>query len=181
MSLKNRKPLVIRVPEQRLTLQSCIPCLRSFRCYQRVPQVFRSRPQGRHQARERRVCIHVKEQSRRDGELVYRPQGQGRGWEGSWREANRYYLLYTLCQTQAQGESIDLLWAAPENTGLQGLTSSSTVSLSLSDEEFGKLVSGKANAQRLFMSGKLKVKGDVMKATKMEPILKKAQGPKAKL
>ncbi|OBT49693.1 hypothetical protein VE04_09902 [Pseudogymnoascus sp. 24MN13] len=46
--------------------------------------------------------------------------------------------------------------------------------------DFGKLVAGKANAQRLFMSGKLKVKGDVMKATKMEPILKRAQ-TKAKL
>lgn len=54
------------------------------------------------------------------------------------------------------------------------------VTLSLSDEDFGKLVAGQANAQRLFMSGKLKVKGDVMKATKMEPILKKAQ-TKAKL
>jgi putative sterol carrier protein len=31
------------------------------------------------------------------------------------------------------------------------------------------------------MGGKLKVKGDVMKATKMEPILKKAQTVKAKL
>jgi hypothetical protein len=31
------------------------------------------------------------------------------------------------------------------------------------------------------MGGKLKIKGDVMKATKMEPILKKAQGVKAKL
>lgn len=54
------------------------------------------------------------------------------------------------------------------------------VTLILSDDDFGKLVSGKANAQRLFMAGKLKVKGDVMKATKMEPILKKAQ-VKAKL
>ncbi|KAF2246967.1 oleate-induced peroxisomal protein [Trematosphaeria pertusa] len=50
-----------------------------------------------------------------------------------------------------------------------------SVTLVLSDEEFGKLVSGKANAQKLFMSGKLKIRGDVMKATKMEPILKKAQ------
>lgn len=50
-----------------------------------------------------------------------------------------------------------------------------SVTLSLSDDDFGKLVTGKANAQKLFMSGKLKVKGDVMKATKMEPILKKAQ------
>ena len=54
------------------------------------------------------------------------------------------------------------------------------VTLILSDAEFGKLMSGKANAQKLFMSGKLKVKGDVMKATKMEPVLKKAQD-KAKL
>lgn len=54
------------------------------------------------------------------------------------------------------------------------------VTLSLSDENFSKLVSGKAKAQSLFMSGKLKIKGDIMKATKMEPILAKAQ-TKAKL
>ncbi|CAI7678534.1 hypothetical protein N7509_006677 [Penicillium cosmopolitanum] len=50
------------------------------------------------------------------------------------------------------------------------------VTLNLSDEDFAQLVSGKANAQRLFMGGKLKIKGNIMKATKMEPILKKAQG-----
>ncbi|KAF2119476.1 SCP2 sterol-binding domain-containing protein [Lophiotrema nucula] len=49
------------------------------------------------------------------------------------------------------------------------------VTLILSDKDFQQLIAGKANAQKLFMSGKLKVKGDVMKATKMEPILKKAQ------
>lgn len=54
------------------------------------------------------------------------------------------------------------------------------MTLQLSDADFGKLVEGKANAQKLFMSGKLKVKGDVMKATKMEPIFKKVQ-TKAKL
>lgn len=54
------------------------------------------------------------------------------------------------------------------------------VTLILSDVDFAKLTSGKANAQKLFMSGKLKIKGDVMKATRMEPILKKAQ-TKAKL
>lgn len=37
------------------------------------------------------------------------------------------------------------------------------VTLSLSDEDFGKMASGKTQAQRLFMSGKLKIKGDVMK------------------
>lgn len=58
----------------------------------------------------------------------------------------------------------------------------SDVTLILSDEDFGKLVQGKANAQKLFMSGKLKVKGNVMKATKAEVVLKSAgQAPKAKL
>ncbi|KAI1380978.1 sterol-binding-like protein [Hypoxylon crocopeplum] len=56
-----------------------------------------------------------------------------------------------------------------------GVGTKPTVTLSLSDEDFGKLVAGQANAQRLFMSGKLKIKGDVMKATKMQPILQKAQ------
>lgn len=55
-----------------------------------------------------------------------------------------------------------------------------TVTLSLSEEDFGKLVDGSANPQRLFMSGKLKVKGDIMKATKLDPIMKKAKS-KAKL
>ena len=54
------------------------------------------------------------------------------------------------------------------------------VTLSLSDADFGKLVTGTAKAQQLFMAGKLKIKGNIMKATKMEPILKKAQ-TKAKL
>ncbi len=60
------------------------------------------------------------------------------------------------------------------------LTGYGTVTLKLSDVDFAKLISGKANAQKLFMSGKLKITGNVMNATKMEPILKKAQ-TKAKL
>ena len=34
---------------------------------------------------------------------------------------------------------------------------------------------GKANAQRLFMAGKLKIKGDMTKATRAEPVLKIAR------
>lgn len=60
------------------------------------------------------------------------------------------------------------------------LTTPLAVTLTLSDADFGNLVIGKANAQKLFMSGKLKIKGDIMKATKLDPILKKAQ-TKAKL
>ncbi|KAK0385028.1 hypothetical protein NLU13_7506 [Sarocladium strictum] len=76
----------------------------------------------------------------------------------------------------AQGETaswhIDL-----KETGTcgKGLSDKPTVTLILSDSDFGDLVAGKANAQKMFMSGKMKIKGDVMKATKLEPILKKAQ------
>lgn len=64
-----------------------------------------------------------------------------------------------------------------------GAAKKANVTLSLSDENFGKLVTGSANAQKLFMGGKLKIKGDVMKATKLDPIFKKSQAqmPKAKL
>ncbi|KAG6002958.1 hypothetical protein E4U21_002486 [Claviceps maximensis] len=50
-----------------------------------------------------------------------------------------------------------------------------SVTLLLAEEDFGKLVDGSVQAQRLFMSGKLKIKGDIMKATKLDPIMKKAK------
>ncbi|CAK7273954.1 hypothetical protein SEPCBS119000_005922 [Sporothrix epigloea] len=68
---------------------------------------------------------------------------------------------------------------AKEGKVVQGLDKSD-VELQLSDENFGKLVMGKAKAQGLFMSGKLKIKGNVMKAAKLEPVLNKARS-KAKL
>ncbi|EZF68856.1 hypothetical protein H105_08639 [Trichophyton soudanense CBS 452.61] len=58
------------------------------------------------------------------------------------------------------------------------------VTLVLSEQDFAGLVAGTANAQRLFMGGKLKIRGNAMKAMKIEPILSKAKantGVKAKL
>lgn len=55
-----------------------------------------------------------------------------------------------------------------------------TVTIIVSDTDFGKLVQGKQKAQNLFMQGKLKIRGDIMKATRLDPILQKAQ-TKAKL
>ena len=94
------------------------------------------------------------------------------------KQGNGVYA-FTLKNSAGEQESwhIDLKEAGKVGTGLGNKPS---VTLQLSDDDFGKLVAGKANAQRLFMGGKLKVKGDVMKATKLDPILKKAQ-TKAKL
>lgn len=56
------------------------------------------------------------------------------------------------------------------------------ITLNMSESDFGALVDGKANAQRLFMGGKLKVKGNIMKAASIESVLKTAQQKtKAKL
>jgi len=92
-------------------------------------------------------------------------------------------FAFTLKNASGETESwhIDLKEKGEVAKGEAPAGKKANVTLSLSDENFGKLVSGKAKAQQLFMSGKLKIKGDIMKATKMEPILAKAQVPKAKL
>lgn len=62
----------------------------------------------------------------------------------------------------------------------QGTVEKPDITLSMSDEHFGQLVEGKANAQKLFMTGKLKVKGNVMKAASIETVLNQAK-PKSML
>lgn len=56
----------------------------------------------------------------------------------------------------------------------------SDVQLILKDADFVKLASGKANGQKLFMNGKLKVKGNMMKATAIESVFKQID-PRSKL
>ncbi|KAL2837116.1 putative lipid transfer protein [Aspergillus pseudoustus] len=45
------------------------------------------------------------------------------------------------------------------------------VSIRLADETFASIVSGQAQAKSLFMRGKIKVKGNFIKATKLDSIL----------
>ncbi|GJN66232.1 fatty acid-binding protein [Purpureocillium lilacinum] len=79
---------------------------------------------------------------------------------------------------QTQSWHVDLKETGRVGKGLDGVKPN--VTLHLSDEDFGNLVLGQANPQRLFMSGKLKLKGDIMKALKLQPVLQTVQ-TKAKL
>lgn len=54
------------------------------------------------------------------------------------------------------------------------------VQLLLKDADFVKLANGKANGQKLFMNGKLKIKGNMMKATSIETVFKSLD-PRPKL
>ncbi|KAF9583356.1 hypothetical protein BGW38_009676 [Lunasporangiospora selenospora] len=55
------------------------------------------------------------------------------------------------------------------------------ITIDVADADFVSLAEGKANGQKLFMSGKIKVKGAIMMATKLETVFKGLQGPQAKL
>ncbi len=57
----------------------------------------------------------------------------------------------------------------------------SSIRVRIDDLSLTKLIRGKQSAQRLFMSGKLKIKGNVMKATYIEKLLKYAAPEKANL
>ncbi|KAG7877291.1 hypothetical protein KL938_004047 [Ogataea parapolymorpha] len=55
------------------------------------------------------------------------------------------------------------------------------IKIKIGDVQLRKLIDGKASAQRLFMTGKLKIKGNVMKAANVEKLLKFVGPEKAKL
>ncbi|KAF9942166.1 hypothetical protein BGZ75_006281 [Mortierella antarctica] len=63
----------------------------------------------------------------------------------------------------------------------KGAPKKADITIDISDQDFVDLAQGKANGQKLFMSGKIKAKGAVMLATKLDGVLKAASAPKAKL
>ncbi|WOO81522.1 Fatty acid-binding protein [Vanrija pseudolonga] len=57
----------------------------------------------------------------------------------------------------------------------KGAAKKADVTITLGDDTFLGLADGKVNAQKAFMTGQLKVKGNVMLATKLDNVLKAAK------
>jgi len=102
--------------------------------------------------------------------------------ETAMKQGNGIFA-FTLKNTEGKEGSwyIDLKKEGVVGKGTAPAGEKANVTLVLSDNDFGKLVSGTAKAQTLFMGGKLKIRGDLMKATKLEPILGAAKSQGAKL
>ncbi|KAJ3125960.1 hypothetical protein HK100_010517 [Physocladia obscura] len=63
---------------------------------------------------------------------------------------------------------------------VKGTGAKADVTVAVGDKDFVDLANGKLNGQKAFMSGKIKVKGQIMLATKLDSVLKDMR-PKAKL
>lgn len=63
----------------------------------------------------------------------------------------------------------------------QGELPAADITIKVDDVNLRKLIHGKQSAQKLFMMGKLKIKGNVMKASYIEKLLKFAGPEKSKL
>ncbi|KIK62351.1 hypothetical protein GYMLUDRAFT_41768 [Collybiopsis luxurians FD-317 M1] len=74
--------------------------------------------------------------------------------------------------------TIDLKKAGKVTKGKAPTGTKADVTITMDDETFMDLASGKLNGQKAFMTGKLKTKGNIMLATKLDGVLK---GTKSKL
>ncbi|KAI9246259.1 sterol binding protein [Phascolomyces articulosus] len=78
-------------------------------------------------------------------------------------------------------EEIYTVDAKKEGKVFRGKGAKADATLTLKDEDFVALASGKLNGQKAYMSGKLKVKGQIMLAMKLDNVFKSIKPAGAKL
>ncbi|KAJ3089225.1 hypothetical protein HK102_006900 [Quaeritorhiza haematococci] len=89
-----------------------------------------------------------------------------------------FEMVVKNAQGQEQSWTLDLKNAGTVTLG-KG-TGKPDIVISLADATFTDLAAGKLNGQKAFMQGKLKVKGQMMLATRLDAVLKSAQKAPAK-
>ena len=75
---------------------------------------------------------------------------------------------------------IDLKEKGTAGEGAAPAGKKADITLTMDEKTFLDLASGKGNAQKLFMQGKIKIKGNMMKATALGDVLKTAQSQQSK-
>lgn len=81
-----------------------------------------------------------------------------------------------LVQFQVDGEDFFLLINEDGSAELKkGTEQSPTVTLTASDQVLGEVLSGKLNGVQAFLTGKLKLNGNIMEAQKLVSVLEKAR------
>ena len=85
--------------------------------------------------------------------------------------------MHTHTHTHTQSWAIDLKSASPSVKAEKA--AKADVTLTLADADFVQLADGKLNAQQAFMKGKLKIKGNMALAQKLEIVTKAAKGAAA--
>jgi putative sterol carrier protein len=101
----------------------------------------------------------------------------------------KYSSVNASCLIELQGTSGQekkkwLLMLTPEKSAVEELAQTEPegkfdARISMKDEDFYALASGSLSGQRAYMTGKMKIKGNMMLVGKLEPVLK--AGMKAKL
>ncbi|KAI9501250.1 sterol-binding-like protein [Coemansia spiralis] len=103
--------------------------------------------------------------------------------EGRKKEVNKTKAVYAFEVSNAKGKKhyfvVDLKQIGKVTDG--ATEEEAGVTLILKDADFVDLASGKLTGQSAFMSGKLKSKGNIMLALRLESVLKATKGPVAKL
>jgi putative sterol carrier protein len=81
-------------------------------------------------------------------------------------------LVYQIDLSGTEGKSFQVKFGNNRVEVVEGITYKPACTLQLSDENFAKLVKGELNPAMAFMSGKLKIKGDLSLALKLQSVLK---------
>ena len=80
--------------------------------------------------------------------------------------------MHTVFQFEIDGEVYQVQMKEGEAKVLPGAPETPECTLILSNDNFHKFLAGKLNGTMAFMTGKLKVNGDMAKALKLESIIK---------
>lgn len=78
----------------------------------------------------------------------------------------------TIYQFEIEGETYQLQLKGGQAKVLQETNRDSNCTLIMSQDNFNKFLAGKLNGMTAFMTGKLKIQGDMTKALKLETIVK---------